>query len=101
MRRAITEMKAGQADEVVLEAEINNKGALALYENLGFIRDKRLIRWDDCYEYGQEALDSGLVHIEVHRRGAEAERRHPLRVLTTLVCIPLQSWNLVMCIKRS
>ena len=32
------------ADEVVLEAEVTNKGALALYQNLGFLRDKRLLR---------------------------------------------------------
>jgi len=33
------------ADECVLEAESTNKGALRLYENLGFIRDKRLHRY--------------------------------------------------------
>ena len=33
------------ADEVVLETEITNKPALKLYENLGFVRDKRLFRY--------------------------------------------------------
>ena len=38
-------MAAAKAEEVVLEAEVTNKGALALYRNLGFLRDKRLLRW--------------------------------------------------------
>ena len=38
-------MAATKADEVVLEAEVTNKGALALYRNLGFLRDKRLLRF--------------------------------------------------------
>ena len=42
--RAIQEIVAGGADEVVLEAEVTNRGALALYEGLGFLRDKRLLR---------------------------------------------------------
>lgn len=44
VRRAIAEIVAGGADEVVLEAEVTNRGALALYEGLGFLRDKRLLR---------------------------------------------------------
>ncbi len=44
VRRAIEEIVAGGADEVVLEAEVTNRGALALYEGLGFLRDKRLLR---------------------------------------------------------
>ena len=36
----------GDADEVALEAEVTNQGALSLYTNLGFIRDKRLARQD-------------------------------------------------------
>ena len=45
MKRAIEEMAATKAEEVVLEAEVTNKGALALYRNLGFLRDKRLLRY--------------------------------------------------------
>lgn len=41
------------ADEVVLETEITNKPALRLYENLGFVRDKRLFRY---YLNGVDAL---------------------------------------------
>ncbi|XP_050540630.1 N-alpha-acetyltransferase 30-like [Daktulosphaira vitifoliae] len=42
---AIEAMVNDGADEVVLETEITNKPALRLYENLGFVRDKRLF----CY----------------------------------------------------
>lgn len=44
VKLAIEEMVSMKADEVVLEAEVTNQGALALYHNLGFLRDKRLIR---------------------------------------------------------
>jgi len=44
-RMAIEEMVVGEAEEVVLEAEVTNTGALALYRSLGFIRDKHLHRW--------------------------------------------------------
>lgn len=53
VRRAIQEMIAGSADEVVLETEITNKSALHLYEALGFVRDKRLFRY---YLNGVDAL---------------------------------------------
>ena len=39
--------------QVVLETEISNKAALQLYENLGFVRDKRLFRY---YLNGVDAL---------------------------------------------
>ena len=42
MKRAIQAMIDGGCEEVVLEAEVANYGALNLYRNLGFIRDKRL-----------------------------------------------------------
>jgi hypothetical protein len=47
---AIEEMVVGEAEEVVLEAEVSNTGALALYRSLGFIRDKHLHRcaWHDA-----------------------------------------------------
>jgi N-alpha-acetyltransferase 30 len=44
VRRAIQGMALQGATEVVLEAETHNAGALAMYEGLGFIRDKRLER---------------------------------------------------------
>jgi len=45
VREAIHKMIIDHADEVALETEITNKGALALYETLGFIRDKRLHKY--------------------------------------------------------
>lgn len=39
--------------QIVLETEITNKSALKLYENLGFVRDKRLFRY---YLNGVDAL---------------------------------------------
>lgn len=41
------------ADEIVLETELTNVGALNLYEKLGFIRDKRLHRY---YLNGMDAF---------------------------------------------
>lgn len=53
VRRAIQAMVEDNADEVVLETEITNRPALRLYENLGFVRDKRLFRY---YLNGVDAL---------------------------------------------
>lgn len=43
--QAVEKMKMSDADEIVLETELSNRGALALYERLGFVRDKKLIRY--------------------------------------------------------
>jgi len=43
--RAINTMKEYGGTEVILETEITNKGALRLYQKLGFLRDKRLYRY--------------------------------------------------------
>ena len=45
VKLTIAEMIRDQCEEVVLEAEVTNSGALTLYQNLGFIRDKRLHRY--------------------------------------------------------
>ena len=45
VERALEVMHEMGVDECVLEAESTNIGALKLYENLGFIRDKRLRRY--------------------------------------------------------
>lgn len=50
---AIKAMIQGDADEIVLETEVTNQPALNLYENLGFVRDKRLFRY---YLNGVDAL---------------------------------------------
>jgi len=43
--KSIEVMIKHNCEEVVLEAEITNLGALNLYQNLGFVRDKRLNRY--------------------------------------------------------
>lgn len=53
VKMAVNAMKEAKADEVVLETEVINKPALKLYENLGFLRDKRLHRY---YLNGLDAL---------------------------------------------
>lgn len=53
VKKAIYAMVEGDCDEVVLETEVTNKSALRLYENLGFVRDKRLFRY---YLNGVDAL---------------------------------------------
>ncbi|KAJ1674874.1 N-alpha-acetyltransferase 30 [Spiromyces aspiralis] len=45
IKKSIAAMVESQADEVVMETEVTNGRALALYERLGFIRDKRLHRY--------------------------------------------------------
>ncbi|KAI8333771.1 putative acyltransfersase [Blakeslea trispora] len=45
VKKALFAMKKMNADEVVLETEYTNLGALGLYQKLGFIRDKRLYRY--------------------------------------------------------
>ena len=47
-----------KADEVVLEAEAANAGALRLYAGLGFVRDKRLARY---YLSGADAFRLKLL----------------------------------------
>ena len=44
-RRSIRAMAAEGCTGVALETEVTNVGALALYRNLGFVREKRLLRY--------------------------------------------------------
>ena len=53
VKLAIGAMQTDGCDEVVLETEVTNNSALQLYENLGFVRDKRLFRY---YLNGVDAL---------------------------------------------
>lgn len=46
-------MKELGADECVLEAEVTNKGALALYRSMGFVKEKRLHKY---YLNGNDAF---------------------------------------------
>ena len=68
-------MAAAKAEEVVLEAEVTNKGALALYRNLGFVRDKRLLRWTPfCLASLSTCLQLWLSHLH------ETADRHTSRL---------------------
>ncbi|GMF42536.1 unnamed protein product [Phytophthora fragariaefolia] len=44
-QKAIERMRADGCEEVMLETEIANEGAIRLYENLGFVRDERLVKY--------------------------------------------------------
>mmetsp|Transcript_22472 Transcript_22472/g.55688 ORF Transcript_22472/g.55688 Transcript_22472/m.55688 type:complete len:145 (-) Transcript_22472:2821-3255(-) len=44
VQRALKQMYDEGCEEVTLEAEETNRAALNLYERLGFLRDKRLVR---------------------------------------------------------
>ncbi|KAF1792768.1 Acyl-CoA N-acyltransferase [Phytophthora cactorum] len=44
-QKAIERMRDDGCEEVMLETEIANKGAIRLYENLGFVRDERLVKY--------------------------------------------------------
>ncbi|XP_074296662.1 N-alpha-acetyltransferase MAK3-like isoform X2 [Silene latifolia] len=56
--RSIKAMMQSGCEEVTLEAEVTNKGALALYGRLGFIRAKRLFRY---YLNGVDAFKLKLL----------------------------------------
>jgi ribosomal protein S18 acetylase RimI-like enzyme len=43
VKKGIEVLREANADEVVLEAEVDNIHALRLYEGFGFIRDKRSV----------------------------------------------------------
>ena len=51
--KTVEAMEEQDADEVVLETEVTNKAALALYQSLGFVREKRLISY---YLNGNDAF---------------------------------------------
>ncbi|KAH8375666.1 hypothetical protein KR200_007253, partial [Drosophila serrata] len=55
---AIEMMAVKDATIIVLETEITNKAALALYESLGFIRERRLMNY---YMNGMDAFRLKLV----------------------------------------
>lgn len=42
---AVDALKDKQADEIILETEVTNVIAMRLYENMGFLRTKRLHRY--------------------------------------------------------
>ena len=58
VKLSIREMIKGGCEEVTLEAEATNYGALSLYRNLGFIRDKRLSRYTEGKVVGRRRCDA-------------------------------------------
>ncbi|CAI2354088.1 unnamed protein product [Caenorhabditis sp. 36 PRJEB53466] len=67
VRRAINAMKEKGCDEIVLETEVSNKNAQRLYSNLGFIRQKRLIKY---YLNGGDAFRLKLIFTSRRVRSA-------------------------------
>ncbi|CCE61451.1 hypothetical protein TPHA_0A03750 [Tetrapisispora phaffii CBS 4417] len=45
VKTAINKMKNEQCDEIMLETEVSNTIAIKLYENMGFLKMKRLFRY--------------------------------------------------------
>ncbi|KDO32434.1 hypothetical protein SPRG_02910 [Saprolegnia parasitica CBS 223.65] len=45
VQKAIDQMMRMRCDEVVLETEITNVAAIRLYQNLGFVKDERLLKY--------------------------------------------------------
>lgn len=74
VRRATEAMRDGGCDEVVLETEVTNSGAIALYEALGFVRDKRLHRY---YLNGNDAFRLKLWFEQSHSEQALEHRDEP------------------------
>ena len=60
--KSVEAMEERNVDEVVLETEITNKAALALYQSLGFVREKRLISY---YLNGNDAFKLVLYLKEI------------------------------------
>ena len=70
VKKAIQEMIDTGVHECVLETEETNKGALRLYEGLGFMRDKRLIRY---YLNGGDAFRLKMFFNPVEEEEEEEE----------------------------
>lgn len=68
VRLAIDGMRAAQADVLVLEAEVTNKGALGLYEKLNFVRETRLVKY---YLSGSDAFRLKLWLKPRHQSAAD------------------------------
>ena len=79
MQRTIGAMVAGGCEEVALEAEVTNSGALRLYAKLGFIRDKRLARY---YLSGSDAYRLKLLLPQPPGRRQELEAARQLQQLS-------------------
>ncbi|KAI8872209.1 acyl-CoA N-acyltransferase [Ramicandelaber brevisporus] len=74
VKRAIDSMIADGADEIVLETETKNVAALALYEGLGFVRDKRLHSY---YIGGTDAYRLKLWPSSSSRKITDMDQYYP------------------------
>ncbi|KAH7277212.1 hypothetical protein KP509_39G039900 [Ceratopteris richardii] len=72
--RSIQNMRDAGCEEVTLEAEVTNKGALALYGNLGFTRAKRLYKY---YLNGVDAFRLKLLFPQPYDQRMLAEYGGP------------------------
>ena len=73
VRKALIRMRDEfECDEVFLEAEITNKGALALYARLGFVREKRMERY---YMNGNDAFNLLLWFPKRDKTKKEDEKK--------------------------
>ncbi|CAH1412804.1 unnamed protein product [Lactuca virosa] len=82
--RSIKVMMESGCEEVTLEAEVTNKGALALYGRLGFIRAKRLFRY---YLNGVDAFRLKLLFPH-----PELPPSHPYPHSNTVMSSVLESY---------
>lgn len=79
VRMTIEGMIAVGTEEVALEAEVTNDGAIKLYEKLGFIRAKRLRRY---YLNGNDAYRLKLLLPGGEERREDREAVHELQQLS-------------------
>ncbi|KAK4758468.1 hypothetical protein SAY87_019769 [Trapa incisa] len=79
VNRSIRVMQESGCDEVALEAEVTNKGALALYGRLGFIRAKRLFRY---YLNGVDAFRLKLLfpRPQIHPTLLQAAQENSIQI---------------------
>lgn len=96
--------------QVTLEAEVTNKGALALYGRLGFIRSKRLFRY---YLNGVDAFRLKLLFprpdplLSINSNESHDHSDHPQDVYSELHhnvqwncgSFNIVLWNLQHCLK--
>jgi ribosomal protein S18 acetylase RimI-like enzyme len=75
VERCVAAMTEELCEEVVLETEVKNKGAMGLYESLGFLREKRLVRY---YMNGGDAFRLRMCIVQAQDRlniQSEAQQR--------------------------
>lgn len=77
--RAIANLKEAGCDEAVLETELTNSSALNLYGNLGFVRDKRMIR------YYLNGVDAFRLKLWLRAPGTNSSTEQPTEIISNSV----------------